>query len=67
MVSSTIAKLYSTTMEKKVSAWAESQNKQALGQASFRPNHSPVDHLVTLKSNYGRKSAIRKNTTLLFC
>ena len=42
IVSSTIAKLYSTIMEQKVSAWAESQNKRALGQASFRPKHSTL-------------------------
>jgi hypothetical protein len=49
MVSSTIAKLYSTIMEQKISTWAESQNKRALGQAGFRPKHSTVDHLVTLR------------------
>ena len=48
MVSSTIAKLYSTTMEKKVSAWAESQNKQALGHVGFRSKHSTIEDLVTL-------------------
>ena len=36
-------------MEQKVSAWVESQNKRALGQAGFRPKHSTVDHLVTLR------------------
>ena len=49
MVSSTIAKLYSTIMEQKISAWAESHNIRALGQAGFRPKHSTVDHLVTLR------------------
>ena len=49
MVSSTIAKLYSTIMEQKISKWAESTNKRALGQAGFRPKHSTVDHLVTLR------------------
>ena len=48
-MSSTIAKLYSTMMEQKVSAWDESENKQALGQAGFRPKHSTVNHLVTLR------------------
>ena len=50
-------------MEQKVSAWAENQNKRALGQAGFRPKHSMVDHLVT-QTNYGRKSTIRKDTLL---
>ena len=49
MGSSIIANLYSTIMEQAVSAWAESQNKWALGQADFRPKHSTVDHLVTLR------------------
>ena len=35
MVSSTIAKLCSTIMEQKASAWDESQNKQALGQGAL--------------------------------
>ena len=32
MVSSTIAKLYNTIMEQKISAWAESRTKQYLGK-----------------------------------
>ena len=47
MMSSTIARLYSTIMKQKVSGWAKCLNKQALGQARFRPKHSTVDHLVT--------------------
>ena len=46
MVSSNIAKLYSTITEQKVRAWVESQNKRALAQTHFRPNHSTIDHLV---------------------
>ena len=50
MVHSTIAKLYNTIMEQKVSAhWVISQNKQELGQVGFRPKHSTIDHLVTLR------------------
>ena len=49
MVSSTIAKLYSTIMEQKISTWAESTSKRALGQAGFRPKHSIADHVVTLR------------------
>ena len=49
MVSSTIAKVSSTIMEQKISTWAESTSKRALGQAGFRPKHSTVDHLVTLR------------------
>ena len=50
MVSSTIAKLYnSTIMDQKISTWAESTSKRALGQAGFRPKHSIADHVVTLR------------------
>ena len=31
-----------------ISAWVESQNKRAYGQVGFRPEHSTIDHLVTL-------------------
>ena len=43
IVSSTIAKLCSTIMEQKISTWAKSTSKRALGQAGFRPKHSIVD------------------------
>ena len=43
MGSSTTANLYSTIMEQKISTWAESTSKRALGQAGFRPKHSIVD------------------------
>ena len=36
-------------MEMKISAWAESNNKRAHGQAGFRKSHSTIDHLVTLR------------------
>ncbi|MCO5574127.1 hypothetical protein L7F22_027906 [Adiantum nelumboides] len=32
-----------------MSKWAENNNKQAIGQAGFRPKHSTIDHLVTLR------------------
>ena len=49
MVSSTIAKLYSTIIEQNISTWSESTSKKAVGQVGFRPKHSIVDHLVTLR------------------
>ena len=49
MVSSTIAKLYNTIMKQKMSTWVESTSKRELGQAGFRPKHSIVDHLATLR------------------
>ena len=45
-------------MEQKVSAWVESRNKQALGQAGFRAKHY-------IKSIYRIKLVTRKNTLLL--
>ena len=46
MVSSSIAELDSTIMEQKVSGWAKSQNKGAIGQASHRKEHLLMDDLV---------------------
>ena len=43
-------------MEQKISAWAESINKQALEDMGSRSKYSTMDHLV----NYGRKFAKRK-------
>ena len=36
-------------MKQKISTWAESTSKKALGQAGFRPRPSIVDHFVTLR------------------
>ena len=66
MVSSTIAKLYRTIMEQKISTWAESTSKRELGQARFRPKHSTVDHLVTLRVIM-EESRLQGKTLLLFC
>ena len=41
-----MAKLFSTIMEQKVSGWAKSQNKGAIGQASHRKEHLLMDDLV---------------------
>lgn len=49
MVSSAMAKLFSTILEMQLSKWAESNNKRAHGQAGFRPDHNTIDHLVTLR------------------
>ena len=47
MVNSVMAKLFSTILEMQLSKWPENDNKRAYGQAGFRPNHKPIDHLVT--------------------
>ena len=38
----------------------KSQNKQVLGQVAFRPKHSIIDHLVTIRVM--EESTTRKNT-----
>ena len=42
MVSSTLAKLFTTVLEMKISSWAT-------GQAGFRKEHRTTDHLITLR------------------
>ena len=49
MVRKVIAKLYRTIMEQKISSWAEHYLTRACSQAGFRPKHSIVDHLVTVR------------------
>ena len=49
MLSSTMAKLYSTIMEQKISALADSRNKGAIGQAGFRQEDSLMNHLVNFR------------------
>jgi len=49
MINPLLAKLYGSTLEKKLSIWLESEGKWAKGQASFGRHHSTIDHLVTLK------------------
>eukprot|EP00249_Psilotum_nudum_P014414 c24809_g1_i1 orf=143-907(+) len=49
MICSTLAKLYSTIIETKLSKWAEKEKKRAIGQAGFRPKHCTIDHLITLR------------------
>ena len=65
MVSLTIAKLYCTIMEKKISTWVESTRKRPLGQARFRPEHSTMDHLVTLRVIM--EESRLQGKTLYFC
>ncbi|MCO5579440.1 hypothetical protein L7F22_033295 [Adiantum nelumboides] len=49
MVGSCMAKLFGSIIEQDICAWAENNGKRAIGQARFRPKHSTVDHLVTLR------------------
>ena len=60
MVSSIMAKLYSTTMERNIGSWVEHHHKRMLDKASFISKHSIIDHLVTLRvimeENFKRKT-----------
>ena len=49
MVGSTMAKLFGTVMENKISSWAEENSKRAKSQAGFRKHYNTTDHLVTLR------------------
>ena len=49
MVGSTMAKLFGTVMENKISSWAEENSKRAKSQAGFQKHYNTTDHLVTLR------------------
>eukprot|EP00249_Psilotum_nudum_P023583 c28929_g2_i1 orf=1058-3163(+) len=49
MVSSLMAKLYSIILERDIAHWTEKRGVRAISQAGFRPKHSTVDHLLTLR------------------
>ena len=44
-----MSKLLGSILEQEISAWAEINGKRAKGQASFRPEHSTIDHLISLR------------------
>ena len=49
MISSLLAKLYGSVLEKKLSIWLETEGKQAKGQARFKRHQSTTDQLVMLR------------------
>ena len=49
MVGSCMSKLLGSILEQEISTWAENNNKRARGQAGFRPKHSTIDHLISLR------------------
>ena len=65
MISSLFAKLVSTLLEKRISKWAEENDKRARGQAGFRAQHSTTDHLITLRVLFDE--ARRTGNTLYCC
>lgn len=49
MVGSCMSKLLGSILEQAISVWAETNGKRAKGQAGFRPKHSTIDHLISLR------------------
>ena len=49
MVGSCMSKLLGSILEQEISAWAEINDKRAKGQAGFRPKHSTIDHLISIR------------------
>ena len=49
MISPLLVKLYGIILQKKFNELLEMEGKLAKDQASFRRNHSTMDHLVTLR------------------
>ena len=44
-----MSKLLGRILEQAKSSWAETNDKRAKGQAGFRPKHSTIDHLISLR------------------
>ncbi|MCO5612696.1 hypothetical protein L7F22_066965 [Adiantum nelumboides] len=49
MVGSCMSKLLGSILEQAISSWAKTNDKRAKGQASFKPKHSTIDHLISLR------------------
>lgn len=49
MVGSTMAKLFGTVMENKISSWTEENSKCTKSREGFRKHHSTTYHLVALR------------------
>ena len=50
MVGHTLARLYASILEQRLSSWAESEGIRAAGQAGFRRGFSTLDHILTLRA-----------------
>ena len=44
-----MSKLLGSILEQEIGTWAEKNNQRARGQAGFRPKHSTIDHLISLR------------------
>ena len=49
MIGSCMSKLLGSILEQAISTWAKTNDKRAKGQAGFRPKHSTIDHLISLR------------------
>ena len=49
-VGHTLARLYASILEQKLSGWAEEEGVRAKGQAGFRKGFSTLDHILTLRA-----------------
>ena len=67
MNSSIMGKLLGCVMERKLSTWAEENDKRASGQVSFQTYNGTIDHLVTLQVLLGREPFERQEALLLLC
>lgn len=61
MVGHTLARLFASILEQRLSRWAESEGIRAAGQAGFRRGFSTLDHILTLRAiiEEGRASGRR--------
>ncbi|MCO5593906.1 hypothetical protein L7F22_047925 [Adiantum nelumboides] len=50
MVGHTLARLYASILEQRLSGWAEEKGVRAKGQAGFRKGFSTLDHILTLRA-----------------
>ncbi|MCO5600245.1 hypothetical protein L7F22_054355 [Adiantum nelumboides] len=50
MVGHTLARLYASILEQRLSGWAEEKGVRAKGQAGFRRGFSTLDHILTLRA-----------------
>jgi hypothetical protein len=49
MINPLFAKLFRSMLENRISRWVEERDKRAKEQAGFRPKHSMIDHVITLR------------------
>ena len=60
-----LGKLYALMLNRRLSAWAESKGKRALGQSGFRPGYRTIDNCFILRALVERARA--KGAKLYIC